>query len=260
MTADQFQTLTFEASDGIGRLTLNRPERLNAMTNRMVVETHDCLQQAAVRDDLRVVILSGAGRGFCPGADLKHFSAGEPDVATEPEHFRVPLLLHEMPQVTIAAINGPCAGAGFGWACACDLRFAARSATFNSAFLNVASAGDMAGPWTLSRLVGAARARDLYFLPEKFSADDAHGWGLLSRVFEDHVFRTEIEAIAGRLANASPHALRTMKQNFLDAERLDLAHYVELETRRHLEVMAHDDAREAFRAFVEKRPPVFGGR
>lgn len=257
MTA--YQTLRFAAEDGIGRLTLNRPERLNAMTNRMVVEAHDCLAAVAARSDVRVLVLTGSGRGFCPGADLKHFSAGEPDVATESRHFRVPLYLHRMPQVTVAAINGACAGAGFGWACACDLRVATASATFNSAFLNVASAGDMAGPWTLPRLVGAARARDLYFLPDKFGAAEALAWGLVTRVFDDAAFAAEVDALAVRLAAASPHALRTMKQNFLDAETLDLERYVEIETGRHMEVMAHDDAREAFRAFVEKRAPRFTG-
>ncbi len=251
------ETIRFEAADGIGLLTLNRPERMNGMTNRMLVETHECLQQVAQRNDVRVLVLTGAGRGFCPGADLKHYAAGEADVQSDAQHFEVPLLLHSMPQVTIAGINGACAGAGFGWACACDLRFAARSATFNSAFLNVASAGDMAGPWSLPRLIGAAKARELYFLPDKFYAQDALAMGLVSRVFDDDVFRDELAGIAARLAAASPHALATMKQNFLDAERLDLRSYIGIETARHREVMAHADAKEAFQAFVEKRPPRF---
>ncbi|MDH3642991.1 MAG: enoyl-CoA hydratase-related protein [Gammaproteobacteria bacterium] len=251
------ETITFTAADGIGRLTLNRPDRMNGMTNRMLVETYECLQQVAERSDVRVLVLTGAGRGFCPGADLKHYAAGEPDIESQPEHFRVPLLLHDMPQVTIAAINGACAGAGFGWACACDLRFAASSATFNSAFLNVASAGDMAGPWNLPRLIGAAKARELYFLPEKFFAADALSLGLVSRVFDDEAFQDEVATVATRLASASPHALATMKRNFLDAEQMDLGSYIDLETTRHREVMAHDDAKEAFQAFVEKRPPRF---
>jgi 2-(1,2-epoxy-1,2-dihydrophenyl)acetyl-CoA isomerase len=251
------ETIRFEAADGVGRLTLNRPERMNGMTNRMLVDTYDCLQQVAGRNDLRVLVLTGEGRGFCPGADLKHYAAGEPDIESGPHHFEVPLLLHTMPQVTVAGINGACAGAGFGWACACDLRFAARSATFNSAFLNVASAGDMAGPWNLPRLIGAAKARELYFLPDKFHAADALQMGLVSRVFDDDTFREELSAIASRLAAASPHALTAMKRNFLDAERLDLASYIQVETRRHREVMAHDDAKEAFKAFVEKRAPKF---
>ena len=252
------ETILFEAKDGIGRLTLNRPDRMNGMTNQMLVETHDLLEQVAVRKDVRVLVLTGAGKGFCPGADLKHYAGGEVDVQSSPRHFRVPLLLHRMPQVTIAAINGACAGAGFGWACACDLRFAASSATFNSAFLNVASAGDMAGPWFLPRLVGAAKARELYFLPEKFRAGDALAIGLVSRVFDDAAFRGEIDAIAMRLAAASPHALATMKRNFLDAEQMELETYIAIETDRHAQVMAHADAKEAFKAFVEKRPPRFG--
>jgi 2-(1,2-epoxy-1,2-dihydrophenyl)acetyl-CoA isomerase len=252
------ETIRFEAADGIGRLTLNRPERMNGMTNRMLIEAHDCLEQVAQRSDVRVLVLTGEGRGFCPGADLKHYSAGEADAVAAPRHFRVPLLLHRMPQVTIAAVNGACAGAGFGWALACDLRFAAARATFSSAFLNVASAGDMAGPWFLPRLVGAAKARELYFLPEKFRADEALAMGLVSRVFDDGVFRAEIDRIATRLAGASPHALAGMKRNFVDAESMDLETYVAIETDRHRQIMAHPDAQEAFRAFVEKRPPRFG--
>jgi 2-(1,2-epoxy-1,2-dihydrophenyl)acetyl-CoA isomerase len=252
MTA--YETIRFEASDRIGWLTLDRPERMNAMTNRMVIETHRCLTEVSGRADVRVLVLTGAGRGFCPGADLKHFAAGEPDEGTEPVHFQTPLLLHRMPQITIAAINGMCAGAGFGWACAADLRFAAHSANFSSAFLNVASAGDMAGPWTLPRLVGAAKARELYFLPEKFSADDARAMGLVSRVFADDEFGEQIRTIAGRLASASPHALRTMKRNFIDAEQMDLESYIQVETERHMQVMAHPDAKAAFAAFAGKPP------
>lgn len=253
-----YETILFEASGGIGRLVLNRPERLNGITNRMLMEVHDCLEAVAERKDVRVLVLTGAGRGFCPGADLKHYSGGEEDVKSSPQHYRISEYLHQMPQVTLAAINGACAGAGFGWACACDLRFAARSATFNSAFLNVASAGDMAGPWSLPRLVGAAKARELYFIPDKFRGDDALAMNLVSQVFDDEALMPAVDAIAERMAAASPHALRTMKQNFLDAETMDLASYTELETKRHIQVMAHDDAKEAFRAFVEKRPPRFG--
>lgn len=253
-----YDTIRFETQDGIGRLTMNRPERMNAMTNRMLMETHDCLEEVATRNDVRVLILTGAGRGFCPGADLKHYAAGEADIASSPRHFRVPILLHKMPQVTIAAINGACAGAGFGWAVACDLRFAASSATFSSAFLNVASAGDMSGPWFLPRLIGAAKARELYFLPEKFFAADALSLGLVSNVFSDETLADEVTKVAQRLAAASPHALRTMKQNFLDAESMDAETYSGVETERHGHVMAHSDAKEAFKAFVEKRPPKFG--
>jgi 2-(1,2-epoxy-1,2-dihydrophenyl)acetyl-CoA isomerase len=259
MTA--YETLLYEAKDGVGTLTLNRPERLNAMTNRMVRETTAALREIARDASVRVLVLTGAGRGFCPGADLKHFTSGaaQADDAIGESDFEAALLLHEMPQVTLAAINGACAGAGFGWACACDLRLAAESATLNSAFLRVASAGDMAGPWTLPRIVGAAKARELYFLPEKFSAAEALRIGLVSRVFPDASFRAGVAALAGELAGASPAALRGMKANFVDAEKLALGDYLRLESRRHQVIMAGPDSKEAFRAFLEKRPARFGG-
>jgi 2-(1,2-epoxy-1,2-dihydrophenyl)acetyl-CoA isomerase len=255
------ETILYEAKDGIGTLTLNRPDQLNAMTNRMVRETTAVLREIARDASVRVLVLTGAGRGFCPGADLNHFVSGASrnDEAIGESDFEAALLLHEMPQLTIAAINGACAGAGFGWACACDFRFAAESATLNSAFLRVASAGDMAGPWTLPRIVGGARARELYFFPNKFGAAEALRIGLVSRVFTDAAFRSEIAAIAHELASASPAALRGMKANFVDAEKLGLADYLRLESRRHQIVMAGPDSKEAFRAFLEKRPARFGG-
>ncbi len=256
-----YETLLYEAKDGIGTLTLNRPERSNAMTNRMVRETTAALREISRDESVRVLVLTGAGRSFCPGADLNHFTsnASKSDDVIGERDFEAALLLHEMPQLTLAAINGACAGAGFGWACACDLRVAADSAMFNSAFLKVAVAGDMAGPWTLPRIVGSAKARELYFLAGKFGAAEALRIGLISRMFPAADFRAGVAAIAQELASASPTALRTMKANFVDAEKLGLADFVALESKRHLEVTAGDDAKEAFRAFVEKRAPRFGG-
>jgi 2-(1,2-epoxy-1,2-dihydrophenyl)acetyl-CoA isomerase len=258
-----YETIRYEVRDGVARLTLDRPERLNAMTNRMLRETYECLSRAAESDEARVLVLTGEGRGFCPGADLLHYTSDEgrgADDSLDVRHFRAALLLHEMPQVTIAAVNGACAGAGLGWACACDFRFAAESAVFNTAFLSVASAGDMGGPWTLPRIVGAARARELYFLPGKFGADEALRLGLVSRVYPDASLHDEVEAITSRLAEAAPLALRSMKANFVAAERLGFADYIDSESERHLRVMSSPDAAEAFRAFVEKRAPRFAGR
>src|SRR5262249_25452259 len=159
--------------------------------------------------------------------------------------------------VTIAAVNGACAGAGLGWALACDLRFAAASARFNTAFLEVGVAGDMGGPWTLSRIVGPGKARELYFFPDKFDADEAHRIGMVSRVFPDETFRAEVAKIVARLAEAAPIALKTLKANFVDAERMDFAGYVALETERHTRMFTTRDTREAFAAKVEKRKPRF---
>ena len=168
-----FETLRYEATDGLARLTLDRPDAMNGMTNRMVREARDALELAAADPTLRVLVLTGEGRAFCPGADLKHFTSGESDERLTSREFKVTTLLHEIPAVTVAAINGACAGAGLGWALACDLRVMAASAKLNTAFLDVAVAGDMAIPWSLPRLVGAARARELSFIPRKIDAEEA---------------------------------------------------------------------------------------
>ena len=254
-------TLTYSKTGNVATVTLNRPDRMNGMTSLMVREAHDVLAAAAQDDSISVLVLTGAGTSFCPGADLRAQTAGEKDVPAEPYHFRVPALLHDMPAITVAAVNGACAGAGFGWACGCDLRVASRSAMFNTAFLNVAVAGDMGLPWSLPRLLGAAKARELSFFSEKFSADEAHRIGLVSRVWDDAVFRDEVAKLVARLAGAAPLALKTLKSHYLAAERGGgFADYVDLETTDHVRIVRSADTKEAFRAFLEKRAPVFSGR
>jgi 2-(1,2-epoxy-1,2-dihydrophenyl)acetyl-CoA isomerase len=261
MTDTTYETIVYEKDGPVATITINRPERMNSMNNRMVIETGHALVAAAEDPDLRVLVLTGTGRAFCPGADLKGVAAGSVNEARlRPEDFRVPVQLRNLPAVTVAAVNGACAGAGLGWALACDLRVASRSAKFNTAFLDVGVAGDMGGPWTLGRLVGPARARDLYFLPEKFGADEALRIGMVNRVADDECFRDEVALVVDRLRSAAPIALRTMKANFLDAERMDLAAFVGLETERHMRMFTTEDTREAFAAKVEKRAPRFVGR
>jgi len=258
-----YGTILFETDGPVGRLTINRPDARNGMTTRMLEETYDALSRAAREKALRVVVLTGAGKSFCPGADLNMQTSASRDTSGrrgDVEAFHVATLLHEMPQVTLAAINGAAAGAGLGWALACDLRVAAHSAMFNIAFLNVGVAGDMGGPWFLSRLVGAAKARELCFLPEKFPAEEALRIGLVSQVFPDGSFREDAKAVVARLAGAAPIALSALKQNFLAAERMGLADYIALESERHRQIMQSEDTKEAMRAFMEKRAPKFVGR
>jgi len=255
-----FETIVYEKSGPVARLTMNRPDRLNGMTNRMLVETREAVAAAAEDRTLRVLVLTGAGKSFCPGADISQVASAAPDAPLTADDFRVPILLHNMPAVTIAAINGACAGAGLGWALACDFRFAAESVRFNVAFLEVGVAGDMGGPWSLSRIVGPARARELYFLPGKFDAAEALKLGLVTRIFPDDRFREEVDAIVNRLTDSAPIALRTLKANFVDSERMDFAGYVALESERHIRMFETEDTREAFAAKAQKRKPQFKGR
>lgn len=255
----EFETLRYEVDAGLARLTLDRPDALNGMTNQMVREACDALELAAGDPTVRVLVLTGEGKAFCPGADLNHFTSGGKDERLTPREFQVTTLLHEIPAVTVAAINGACAGAGLGWALACDLRVMTATARLNTAFLDVAVAGDMAIPWTLPRLIGASRARDLSLLPRKVDADEALRIGLVNRVFADDTFRDDTEAILATLLEKSPTALRGLKANYVVAERTTLRDFVDYEAERHLRIAASADTAEAFRAYIEKRKPNFGG-
>jgi 2-(1,2-epoxy-1,2-dihydrophenyl)acetyl-CoA isomerase len=254
--------ILYSVDGAIATVTINRPTRRNSMTSSMLPQMNAILRSAADDARLRVLILTGNGADFCPGADLTVTAGGDTTAraALTTEDFLVPVLLHEMPAVTIAAIRGGCAGAGLGWALGCDLRFAAPSAKFNTAFLDVGVAGDMGGPWSLTHLLGAAKARELYFMPRKIDAEEALRIGLVSRLFPDETIQDEVRAIATRLADAAPIALRTMKANFLETERLSFRDFIALESRRHIDIFKTEDTREAFRAKVEKRKPNFQGR
>ena len=256
---------TVEKKDGVARVAMNRPERRNGMNMAMLAGMIDALEEIASDDSIRVVVVTGNGNDFSVGADLA-LVAGEDSGDGESEWtsriwdtYRIPLVLHDMPQVTLAAIDGACAGAAFGIACAADLRFASDRALFTTAFLKVGAAGDMSGAWTLPRILGRAKAHELYFLPEKIRAAEALEIGLVNRVFAAEDFAAEIDAITERLAASAPLALRGIKANFKDAETLGLADYVPVESKRHSELMATADAREAARAFMQKRTPVFEG-
>ncbi|MFM2079314.1 MAG: hypothetical protein RJA49_3204, partial [Actinomycetota bacterium] len=144
-----------------------------------------------------------------------------------------------------------------GWALACDLRLMTARARLNTAFLDVAVAGDMAIPWSLPRLVGAGRARDLSLLPRRIEADEALAIGLVSRVFPDDSFRDDVETVLATLLEKSPTALLGLKQHYVMAERMSFHDFVDYEAERHLRIAASADTAEAFRAFVEKRKPRF---
>lgn len=258
----------YEAEKGIATLTLNRPDRLNAMSPEMLEALLDGLSRAAADNEVRVAILTGGGKGFCVGGDLQAGAGGfgpadrpvEADVARLRHSMRTSQLLAEMPKVTIAAINGACAGAGLALACACDLRYAAASARFNVAFLTAGLSGDFGGTWTLGRIVGPAKARELYLLPEKFDAAEAERIGLVTKAVPDDELRPHVRSVAERLAASAPVALRRIKENLNDALRVPFTEALDREADRHVRCARTEDAREAARAFIDKRAPLFHGR
>jgi 2-(1,2-epoxy-1,2-dihydrophenyl)acetyl-CoA isomerase len=245
-----------ERDGAIATVTLDRPERLNALDLDHVVALRDALRELAADAAVRVVVLTGAGRGFSAGGDVTAMAGGGDGQRGEPLDLRsimeVSELLHGMPAVTIAAVNGPCAGAGLSFACACDLRYAARSALFVSAFLRVGSSGDHGSAWVLTQAVGPAKARELLFLGDRVGADEALRIGLVSAVVDDDTLRAHVIGIAERLAGMPPTAARLMKANLDDALTLPLGEYLDRETGRFAECSGSDEAIAAAKAFLSR--------
>src|SRR5690349_7029305 len=187
--------------DGVATLTLNRPDRLNALSPAMVLGLREALERLATDHAVGAIVLTGAGRGFCAGGDVKAMEGAGPQTIEDRTGWwrrahQVPLLLRSIPKVVIAAINGPVAGAGLGLALACDLRVAAASARFGTAFARIGYSGDYGGSWSLTRLVGTAKARELYFTADIIDADEAGRLGIVNKVVEDDALREETIALA----------------------------------------------------------------
>jgi len=258
------ETTLYAVADGVATITLNRPERLNAMTFELIDEVLARLEEAASDPMVRVVVLTGAGRAFCAGGDLSSIEEHqdrpvsiESEISAMRARQRSSELLHGMPKVTVAAINGACVGAGLSWACAADIRIASSTAVFRTAFLSAGMTGDFGGSWTLTRLVGTARARELYLLNEKIDARRALELGLVHRVVEPDELAGSLQTLTASLAGAAPKALAGIKANLNDALRLEFAAMLDTEAERHIRASKGDEALEAARAFLEKRAPRF---
>jgi 2-(1,2-epoxy-1,2-dihydrophenyl)acetyl-CoA isomerase len=256
------ETVLFEAADGVATITLNRPDRLNAIGDDMLERLLGAVERAASDDEIRALILTGAGRGFCPGADMASLVGGGSGADPLPLHtrvgstrrwMRISELLWSMPKVSIAAVNGACAGAGLSWALACDLRFAARSAVFRTAFIGVGVSGDYGVNWSLPRIVGWGKARELLFLNEKVAPDEALRLGMVTRVLDDDALLAEVRAVAATLAAAPIAGVVGMKQNLLDAESMSLADELNGESHRLSLSLGTVESRAAAAAFVEGR-------
>jgi 2-(1,2-epoxy-1,2-dihydrophenyl)acetyl-CoA isomerase len=234
--------IELEVERSVGHLRFNRPDSHNGVVSAMFVEVYDAVRWVAGRPEIDVLVLTGNGSTFCPGADLGHAgdkSRGEAALPS-PEAYHSAELLHAMPQVTVAAINGACAGAGFAWAAACDLRVAADSARFSVALLELGLSSELGLAWMMPRLLGGSAAREVLFLPRKFSAAELRDLHLIAAVFPQADFVRETDRFVAELAGRGGHALRLLKQNLLDAERLPLGEYLDIETDRHQELFRGD--------------------
>ncbi|MGD9794432.1 MAG: enoyl-CoA hydratase/isomerase family protein [Acidimicrobiia bacterium] len=259
-----YTDIRFDVSDnGVATMAFNRPDSFNGISLQMMDEMEEILTGLYRDREVRVLVLTGIGRSFCPGADVMSVAvSGDVQPIANPAIYdeTVPVLLKELPIPTIAAVNGACAGAGLGFACACDMRVAARSAVFRSAFVSIGVAGDMGMPWTLPRIVGDAAAKELMFLDEKFSAEQALSIGLVSRVWDDEEFPQKVTEMAEVITTKAPAAVRSLKRHFSSADRLDFRDFIELEFQRHYHLLATEDAAEGFAAFAQRRPARFTGQ
>jgi len=253
-------------TDRVATLTLNRPDKLNALSAAIIDGMLEALPRLAADPNVAVVIVTGAGRGFCAGGDVKSMAEGKSQLGVDDavqrlrSRMEISRLLHEIPKPTIAMVNGPAAGAGLSLALACDLRVASESARFITAFAKVGFSGDFGGSYFLSKLIGTGKARELYFTGEHLDAAQALALGVVNFVVPDFELPDATTALAQRLANGPGVALGRMKQNFNAAESGTLSQLLDLEAQNQIFTAKTDDHLEAARAFVEKRAPVFKGR
>lgn len=260
--AQAFTALHYEVADGVATITMDRPEALNALDRALKTELLAAVREAGRDRAVRVVILTGAGRAFCAGQDLRERSdAGVPSLAVELRERYNPLILamRRLEKPIVGAINGVAAGAGASIALACDLRLAAEGASFIFAFGRVGLAPDSGSTWFLPRLVGPARAAELIFTTDPLSAADAERLGVVNRVVPGERLMEEARALASRLASAAPRALALAKRAL--NRSLDVGLEAALDYEASLQGIAGrtGDHAEGVAAFLEKRPPRFSG-
>ena len=275
MTARQIDTgtqdLLAHLDEGVLTLTLNRPDARNAMSRAMNEALSQQLAAAELDPEVKCLVLTGAGKGFCAGGDVKGMAAagdgtvGAMTIDQAIHRQRVNQRatsgkLFKMPKPTIASLPGPAAGAGLAFALACDLRIMSSTAILTTAFARVGFSGDYGGTYFLTQLVGSAKARELYFLSDRVSADEALRLGLANWVCAPEELAAKTREIALRLAKGPTVAYRYMKENLNRAMAGEVDDCLDLEATHHVHCGQTEDHREATKAFVEKREPVFKGR
>jgi 2-(1,2-epoxy-1,2-dihydrophenyl)acetyl-CoA isomerase len=260
------QTVLFEIKDGIARLTLNRPERLNSFNTKMHEEMRDALFQVEQDKNVRAVVLTGAGRGFCAGQDLSDLDViandGSVDLGASIEKYYAPLVLrlHSLKAPVICAVNGVAAGAGANLALACDIVIAKKSASFIQSFCKLGLVPDTGGTYALPRLVGTARAMGLALLGDKLSAQQAADWGMIWQCVDDADFNGVIDKTAQQLAAGPTQGLARTKEAILGSGLRTLEEQLDYERHAMRDMGQTSDYKEGVAAFLEKRAPLFIGR
>lgn len=258
-------TILISRAGGITRLTFNRPDKLNSFTRAMHAELREALTAAGADPECRVVVLTGAGRAFSAGQDLADTgmaggSAVDAGKMLEDAYNPLIELITTLEKPVIAAVNGIAAGAAANIAFACDLAYAARSASFLQAFAKIGLIPDAGGTWVLPRLVGPMRARGLAMLAEPLSAEKAEAWGLIWKCVDDDKLESEVAAVANKLATAATYGLALAKRALAASSTNTLSQQLDLERDLQRLAGASPDCIEGISAFLQKRPAQFTGR
>ena len=261
-----YKCLLYDVKDGIATLTLNRPERLNALGDTLREDLHDAVMRASEDDQVRVMVVTGAGKGFCSGGDVKAMNerktqGGERPLGEKvaPGRDRTVLALRDAPKPVIAAVNGAAAGAGMNLALACDIRLASTAAKFAQAFVRRGLHPDWGGTYFLPRVVGVAKAAELIWTGEIIEATEALRLGIVSAVHAPEDLMPAAHALAAKIAAGPPVAIRLAKRAIYHNLECDLRQALEFETFAQNICFETEDAREGIRAFVDKRAPVVPG-
>ena len=262
----KYQTIIFEKADGIARLSLNRPDKLNAMNTQSITELYEALEECRGDLQVRCIVITGVGRGFCSGADASDLGSasveeGAEDFGTRMERYnRVIRALRDIEKPVIASVNGIAVAAGMNLALACDIRIASDSARFGEVFVKVGLSPDCGGGYLLSRLVGLGKATELMFTGDIINAEEAQRIGLVNKVVPHEDLEKATTEFATRMAKGPTRAIGLAKKILNRGMETDLTTLLDFEAFAQYQTASSDDSKEGVKAFTEKREPDFEGR